>query len=147
MNGERNVQELSAASISRAGRASRGADGARLGKKRSDVMVDVAGVSSHGGLGIEDPGNSSKEEPRSYGATQPIRSKTNHGGRRLGSMAGIGSKKSQPLMQGRLRPGHNGTSPQRGSPPSSQSRSRPNAANKFKTTSSQFNLHSKGGRG
>jgi len=62
-------------------------------------------------------------------------------------MGGLGNKKSQPLMQGRLRPGQTGTSPQRGSPPSSQSRSRPNAANKLKTTSSQFNWHSKGGKG
>ena len=51
--------------MSRGGRASRGADGARLGKKSSNVLVDVAGTSSsHGGFGIEDPGNSSKEEPR-----------------------------------------------------------------------------------
>jgi hypothetical protein len=105
-------------------------------KKRSEILVDVAGSSSHGGFGMDD---GSKEEPRRHGATQPLRPKSNQKGRRFGGMLGLGPKKSQPLMQGRLRPGPSGNSPIRASPPSSQSRNRPNKSN-----SSQLNLQSTG---
>lgn len=110
-------------------------------KKRSEILVDVAGSSSHGGFGMDD---GSKEETRRHGATQPLRSKTNQKGRRFAGMLGLGSKKSQPLMQGRLRPGQSGNSPTRASPPSSQSRNRPNASSRFKSNSSQLNLQSTG---